>query len=153
MVLVDGLADCYLFAGVPDDVVGPVHEIAQVDRFSAGEKIFQENAEATDIYLLKSGQVTLSFTFVNEGRTLHVDIKRVQPGELFGWSALTRARRLSAQAHADADCEVIRIPGIPLRERMERDPRLGYVVMDRLTDLASHRLRDTREQLRVLLAW
>ncbi len=153
MVKTDILGGCFLFSDAPDEVIRPVHDIAELARVPAGALIFGEGENAQHLFILQDGQVTLSMTFIHEGRTLHVNIKKVRPGELFGWSALTTAHTLSAQAVADDDCEVIRIPAAKLRRLMDADPRLGYHVMSRLTDLASSRLRDTRDQLRVLLGW
>ena len=153
MVDVGMLNAGYLFAGAGDDLVKPVFDIAHVVRFAAGETIFREQEEASHLYILQAGLVTLSMSFLHEGKTLHVNLKKVQPGDLFGWSAVTTARRLSAQARAESDSEVIQLPGDRLRVLMDADPRLGYHVMSRLTDLASSRLRDTREQVRMLLGW
>ncbi|NUQ00049.1 MAG: Crp/Fnr family transcriptional regulator [Armatimonadetes bacterium] len=153
MAFVEGLAECYLFAGVPKEVIAPVHDIAEVVSVGAQGVVFNENDEATHVYLLRSGLVTLSFSFQHQNRTLHVDITPVKAGELFGWSTLTQRRRFSAQAVAEQDSDIIRIPGERLRQLMDRDPRLGYTVMDRLTTLAASRLASHREQLRLLLEW
>ena len=151
MVCVEGLANMDLFEGVDSNMIAEVEEIAETGRAQAGEIIFEEQHDAKDIYLLRCGAVTLSFGFVYQGQSLAVNIKKLRPGELMGWSALTSAQRLSARAMADTDVEYLKIPADKLRQVMDREPRMGYLVMDRITDLASKRLLAHREQLRALL--
>ncbi|MBI2299046.1 MAG: cyclic nucleotide-binding domain-containing protein [Armatimonadetes bacterium] len=151
MVTESELAGCHMFDGLPEDVVAPVSGIAKVRRYTAGEVIFAERARAEKIHILRHGRVALSFPFPYHGETLRVAITSIGPGEVFGWSALTRGRRFTAQAVAEEDSEVLNLPGDALRELMDRDPRLGYAIMSYLTDLASHRLRDSWERLRVML--
>ncbi len=151
MVCVEGLAATQLFAGVEPELIAMVEALAELGTAQAGDIIFEERDDATDIYLLCRGTVTLSFGFVHQGQNLAVNIKQVRPGELLGWSALTSRHKLSARATADTEVEYYVIPAAKLREVMDREPRLGYIVMDRLTDLASTRLLAHREQLRSLL--
>ncbi|MCC7493081.1 MAG: cyclic nucleotide-binding domain-containing protein [Fimbriimonadaceae bacterium] len=153
MLTATRLTDYALFRGLPDHLLPAVESLARVEQYQADQVIFRENEAATDIFLLHRGLVGLSFTFLHAGQELHVQIKQVQPGEVFGWSALTRQQRLSAQAVAVGPAEVLRIPAAPLRELMEATPQLGYRVMDHLTDLASQRLHSTRDHLRALLGW
>jgi len=151
MICMDGLATMQLFAGVEPGLMAQIESIATLGQARAGEIIFEEKHAAKDIYLLVSGTVTLSFGFVYQGQNLAVNIKKVRPGELLGWSALTSGQTLSARATADTDVAFYTIPAAKLREVMDREPRLGYLVMDRVTDLASRRLLSHREELRALL--
>lgn len=152
MVCVDGLAATQLFEGIEPELLAQIEAIATTGRAPAGTIVFEERHEAHDIYLLSSGTVTLSFGFVHQGQTLAVNIAKVRAGELMGWSALTSGHTLSARATADTDIEYYLIPAAKLREIMDREPRLGYLIMDRVTSLASRRLLAHREELRTLLA-
>lgn len=148
---VDGLSDCTLFEGLPEDKLAPVHELARVERHPAGTLLFPENAAAEDLFVLVEGRVNLAFSLPHHGEQLRIVVTGIKPGEVFGWSALSLAARYSAQAETLADSTLIRIHGRELQSVLEADLELGYHVMTRLCNLISGRLRDSRERLRVAL--
>lgn len=153
MIAVTDLSACALFAGLPAEALTALNRLARLERLGPGTLVFAENDPAEDVYIVKRGRVALSFSFLHHGQRLRVEITQVEPPDVFGWSALTTARRLSAAAETVVDSEIWRLNGDQLRSLMDADPRLGYHIMSRLTDLISTRLRDSRERLRALLEW
>ena len=76
-----------------------------------------------------------------------VTIEEVTPGRIFGWSALVRQRRFTASVRALEKARVIAIANADLNALFEEDSHIGFVVMKRLADVISSRLRRTRQQL------
>ena len=72
----------------------------------------------------------------------------VGKGEIFGWSALVPPHRLTASARCQGKADVIMINGKELMEFLEKDRRIGYVVMKNLSALISSRLASTTIALR-----
>ena len=145
------LEDCSLFTGLPSDVLERIRGLVREREFKENTTIFSEGDPAEELFILVSGEVELDYTLPNQpGTTLK--ITRIAPGEVFAWSALAGAGRLSAKGRTLKKSRVYTIPGPGLCEILESRPAAGYLVMSRLTALVASRLRDTRLQLRWLLS-
>lgn len=129
--------------------LGQLKNVIRERAFVAHESIFDEGDAANDVYILKSGQVELTFTLPTHRETA-VRITEVHPGQLFAWSALTGGPHLTARASALEDSEAFVIPADKLRKIMDAHPDFGYVLMNRLAALVAQRLADTRTQLQWL---
>ena len=131
------------------------HAISQIkacvkeESYTALQPIFLEGDAATDLYILKSGEVELTYTLPTRQDT-DVRITMIRPGELFAWSALTGGTTLTAKAFAVEESEVFTIPAKELRKIMDKSPEFGYQIMNRLAQLIAGRLKDTRTQLQWL---
>jgi CRP-like cAMP-binding protein len=76
-----------------------------------------------------------------------VTIEEVEPGHIFGWSALVKQRRLTASAQCLENVRVLAVKGQALNQLFERKAHIGFVVMKRLADVISSRLRLTQKRL------
>ncbi len=141
----------YFFNGVAlsNEPVEEIRALVREQVFKANEEIFDEGDDATNVYILKSGQVELTFTLPTH-RDQTVRITVVRPGELFAWSGLTGGTQLTARACAIEDSEAFIIPASGLRKVMDSHPDFGYRAMDRLASLIATRLSLTRTQLQWL---
>ena len=141
------VGSCWLFEGLAPAVLERIESITVRERFPSGESIFAEGDPANDLFILGEGEVELSY--VLQGRSpVTLRIAHIRPGDVFGWSALARNEKLTADAQTNADSVVWRIPVGPVLEIMDADPAVGYLVMTRLVQLVARRLRDTRSEMR-----
>jgi CRP-like cAMP-binding protein len=141
------LEESWLFAGLPGNVLARIRALAGEERYPASRTIFSEGDLAQKLYILGEGEVELSY--VLPCRTpVTMRIARIAPGEIFGWSALARGEKLTADARALTDSAAYLIPAAGLIEVLDSDPPCGYRVMTRLAQLIAKRLRDTRTELR-----
>ncbi len=112
--------------------------------------VFEAGQEATHLYLLKNGSVELYYVVADErnpGSRKEYFICQVNPGELFGVSALLEPHELTATAIASRPSSAIRLDGKRLLDLSRSDPDVGCKIMHELARSIYERLRHTRVQL------
>ena len=78
----------------------------------------------------------------------HVSVYTIShAGEAFGWSSLVEPFKFSAGARCVEDSTVISIDVRKLKDQINQDYRLGYIIMGKVSKIISDRLRNTRLQL------
>lgn len=148
MVSIEALRGCELFGELSDAELGEVVALCRDKSYPAGATIFTEAEMAEDIYILQQGRVALQVQLRSMAQVSgDVTIEEVEPGHVFGWSALVKQRRLTASARCLEDVRVLAVDGQALNQLFERNAHIGFVVMKRLADVISSRLRITRERL------
>lgn len=147
MVSIDTLQDLELFRDLRDGDLEKIAPLCREEMFQPNTLIFREGEEAKYLYALLQGRVAIQFQIgvipPSHETTVHV----VEPGEVFGWSALVEPGRLTASARALEPSRCLIIEGAAFKELMDRERRIGYPVMRRLSAVISRRLRDTRLKL------
>jgi len=144
MVPVETLRKLDLFEGLNEIELNAVTSVADLIDCRKGAAIFSENEEATKLYVLLDGMVSINFEV---GRHQEVIVHTVKAGEAFGWSALVQPYRFTASAKCMQDSKVITVDGDNLKKLLKDDCHMGYVIMEKLAALVSGRLQDTRVQL------
>jgi CRP/FNR family transcriptional regulator, cyclic AMP receptor protein len=136
------------FGGLTDGQLRTLSMIADERTLEAGTVIFEECDTADKMYLLTEGNVDLSYRSIDEGHAYTTPPKEfyagsINPGEVFGVSALIDPYKNNATAKASAPSRVIIMDAIELRKLLEADIQLAYnltrqtviVLMDRLISL------------------
>ncbi|MFQ6059647.1 MAG: Crp/Fnr family transcriptional regulator [Anaerolineae bacterium] len=148
MVSIESLRGCELFWELDDAGLAEIAALCREESYPAGATVFSEAEAAEDLYILQEGRVALQIQLRSMAQVSgEVTIEEVEPGHVFGWSALVRQRRLTASARCLEDVRVVAVKGRALNELFERNAHIGFVVMKRLADVISSRLRITRERL------
>ena len=145
---IEALRQCELFLELNDEELGKIAEICREEIYQPQEMIFEESSVAEDLYILQDGRVAVQI----ELHSAHepsgvVTVEEIRAGRIFGWSALVKQRRFTASARAQEAVRLIAIKGTDLNALFDRDSHIGFVVMKRLADVISSRLRHTRQQL------
>jgi CRP-like cAMP-binding protein len=115
----------------------------------AGTVVFDQGDRAGFLYLVVRGEVTIRYK-PEDGPAMI--LTRVEPGCLFGWSAAMGNPTYTSGAVCALDCEILRIRGEDLRLVCERHPRLGKVLLDRLSAIVAERRKIRQGQVTSLLA-
>jgi CRP/FNR family transcriptional regulator, cyclic AMP receptor protein len=120
--------------------------IATRQQFKPGETILRQRGTADRFYLIEMGRVSLDYEL---SRQRGVKIQEMWPGEALGWSWLAKPYKwqFTATAIDRVTVSVFRIAD--LRQLFARDPKLGYVIMERAAQALLDRLQATRHKLRV----
>jgi CRP/FNR family cyclic AMP-dependent transcriptional regulator len=148
MVPTDALNQCELFADLNDEELDKIAQICHEETHEPEEVIFGERDVAEKIYILQKGRVAVQMHLRSDLEPNgDVTIEEVAPGQIFGWSALVKQRRFTASVRALEKVKVIAIKSADLNALFEENPHVGFVVMKRLADVISSRLRRTRQQL------
>ena len=127
-----------------------VTPLCEKKHFSKGETLFEEDRQATQLFVLQTGRVVI---MMNGARGQRALVYSVLPGQAFSWSALVPPRRYTASAIAVDPSEAIVINGRKLATLFKKDTALGYKIMCRVAQLVSKRLRHTRLQLLNIHEW
>jgi len=148
MVSTEILKSFSLFSGLSQTELAGIAKLCREQTYMSGSVIFTIGGSATDAYLLKTGKVDIQIEFKIYDYEIMTTVYTVGKGEIFGWSALVPPHRLTASARCEGKADVIMINGKELMEFLEKDRRIGYVVMKNLSALISSRLASTTIALR-----
>ncbi len=148
MISTDDLKGFSLFGGMGEAELAEISKLCRERTYEGGSVIFTMGGWATDVYLLKTGKVDIQIEFKIHDYEVMTTVYTVGKGEIFGWSALVPPHRLTASARCEGKADVITINGKQFMEFLEKDRRIGYVVMKNLSSLISSRLASTTIALR-----
>ncbi len=137
-----------VFGGLSETELTKIAKLSRERTYEDGSVIFTIGGSATDVYLLKTGKVDIQIEFKIYENEIRATVYTVGKGEIFGWSALVPPHRLTASARCQEKSDIIMINGKELMEFLEKDRRIGYVVMKNLSALISLRLASTTIALR-----
>jgi CRP-like cAMP-binding protein len=113
-------------------------------RFNKGDYVFREDEEADRFYLIRHGLIALDVFVPQRGP---VTIDTIQEGEVLGWSWLFPPYRWHFDARALQLTRAVAFDGKCLREKCDKDSRLGYELVMRFSQIIMQRLQSARLQL------
>lgn len=111
--------------------------------FAPGDFAFREGEPTTDLFLIREGRLALEVDAPGRGP---VTIETLREGDVFGWSALFPPSRFDMDGRAIERTRAIAFDGKCLGDKLEQDPRLGFVITRRLLTLLHQRLERVRLQ-------
>lgn len=145
MVSADDLIACELFVGLTTGELEQIAAIAYKQSYEPGELICVEEDRADRLFILDQGRVQVNIHLrspLEPGG--EVTIEEVEPGCVFGWSALVKQRRFTASARALESATVTIVGADDLNDLFDRNAHIGFVVMKQLAEVIASRLRHTR---------
>lgn len=141
----------YPFFGFLDEAqLRAVAMLAEDERHAQGDIIFEIEGPANALYLLVEGGVEHSYVVVERNDhpiRKEFFVGEINPGEIFGFSALIEPYVYSATCRASVPSRLIKIEAAGLRAVCEVDPQLAYGLMRQVAKAVMSRLTDTRIQL------
>jgi len=123
--------------------------LGTVQDFEADEVILHEGEDASEMGILVTGRLALR-TFVPERG--FVTILSVEPGDIFGWSAVLADTKAQSTVVAAESSRALVIPGEALRAALKEDHALAASLYPQVLRAVARRLRATRLQLLDLFA-
>ncbi len=141
----------YPFFGFLNDAqLKAVAMIAEEIAVEPGESILQVGKPAEALYFLIEGSAELHY-IVEDRFDLAVRkelyISHINPGEIFGISALIEPYQYTGTIRATGACRVLKIEASALRALCEVDLMMAHGLMRQTAKAAMERLEDTRVQL------
>ena len=138
------------FAQCSDPQLRDLAVIADNETLAKGETLFEECQTADKLYILVSGSLDLYFRSQEQFHpksSKEFSVGEINPGEMFGVSALIEPYNYNATARAAQDCELIAFHAPALREMFEKDKALGLLFISQVARVVMERLAYTRIQL------
>jgi CRP-like cAMP-binding protein len=117
--------------------------------YVAGTTIFQQGELATNLYLVARGEVAIRYK-PDDGPTMTVT--RIQPGGIFGWSSAVGNITYTSGAVCSLDSEVLSIRGTELRRLCDSNPRIGVLLLGRLSLVVAERQHGKPDKVASTLA-
>lgn len=110
----------------------------------AGTKLLREGEEARELSVLLHGRVSLSEHVPGRGP---ITILTVEPGDIFGWSAVMPPFRATSTVTALDAVHVVAFDGARLRAAARADNALAADLYQQILEAVARRLLATRRQL------
>ena len=142
----ENLKGCELFTsldeGELDSLAALIHDACDMKQYPAGSFIFEQGGHSDRLYIIASGQVLLERS-VNLGqRSATLPLGLLGRGRAMGWSSLLYGpRSMTSSALCQKPVVVVTLEGASFRQALEKNPAVGFKVMDRLACLLGERLR------------
>jgi CRP-like cAMP-binding protein len=127
-----------------------VAALAKEETLDSGVTIFSEGQHADYLYILVKGSVELFFTAEVKYRpemTKELHFGVIEPGKLFGISALVEPFILTSSARATRPSTVIKIEAAGLLALCQAEEKLAYGLIRQIAASSMERLNATRLQL------
>jgi CRP-like cAMP-binding protein len=124
--------------------------IAEEMGFQKNDFLLEEGQPANSLFLLVDGNIDLIFISKDEFHPEHskvFNVGEINPGEVFGISALIEPYIYSSTAQATSVGKCLKIDAVALRALFELDQRLGCTLTRQVAKAAMERLAATRVQL------
>lgn len=152
------------FNEVNPETLESIARLGEIIEYKAADVIFRFDEPATHLYGVMEGEVDLSVVFKDkvlkteieyeeaiQARTVEKEksivVDSVLPGQVFGWASLVGAGRRTVTAQCAQTSRIFILPAVELKTMFEADNALGYVIMNKLSDIISKRLQKRTDKL------
>lgn len=112
--------------------------------YASGAVLFRNGDRATAFYLILEGEIVVEIPAI-AGPAL--EIQRLGPDSILGWSWLIPPYRWTFQARAEGPTRVLAFDGARILAHCEADPAFGYAVLKKFSALMSERLEAARQRM------
>lgn len=143
MVTPQMLSKTSLFEGLTEEQLKAVADISEDTTCQQGEMLFWEGDPAELLYILVEGEIDVFVQLSSRPERVTVSVIS-QPYQTLGWSGLVAPNVYTASALCEVDCRLVAIDGVALIEVLKGDPEMGFIVMGRIAEMMSIRMRNTR---------
>lgn len=134
------------FAGLSETELKSLSIIARHVSFQRGDIMFREGYPAHSLFLLTDGWVDIVVKTDVQGKHDEL-VATLSLGDIVGWSALVEPYVYTGSAFCASPVQAIKFKGADLLGLFELDPKLCCVMMRRVCQVISTRLRATRLQM------
>jgi len=135
------------FASLDEKQLEQLAMISHEKDYPKGTLLVKENTAATLLALLVEGDIDLIFSGGGEGAISNALVGSIAPGEVYGVSSLIEPYRYTATVRATLPVKVIEMDGVALRVMVEKDAKLGYIMMRNVAIAVLERLKYTQVEL------
>lgn len=109
-------------------------------QLSAGEVLFRLGEPAGEIFLVRSGRISLTLPIQVRGREEDVLIEEKLTGETLGWSGLIPPHRFTLKAAAAMQSDLLALPRAALLRHFAERPEIAYAVTGNVASVIGRRL-------------
>lgn len=137
-----------VFADLRAEQLESLKPLIEAVHYDAGDFVIQQNLPAEHLYIVVEGRVQISYKPYDGAP---ITVSHVEPGGLFGWSAVIGSARYTSTAIAIESLEAARIRGDMLRKLIAENPETGRDILTCLANAVSTRWKDAHTQVKSIL--
>ncbi len=142
MVHIEWLKKTELFEELAESQLNDLLSQSVLKSYPEGETIFFQGDEATHLFILIKGVIDLTVKTKEKFDFMASKIER--EGSVFGTASLMNPFRYNVSAICLKPSEVLVLDAKGIRERMEKDPKMGMEIMKKLASIYFNRLNELR---------
>jgi CRP-like cAMP-binding protein len=135
------------FSQLSEDRLVQIADIANIEKFKVGEKLFSDGDPGDRFYIIVEGKVRIGKSIVGMGEEA-LDI--LESGQYFGELALIDEGPRSADAIAHTTCVLISITQSDFEDLLMLNQQLAYEVLWEFCRVLASRLRAMNDKLTFL---
>lgn len=132
------------FSGATEQTLKQVAMLAEEKSVRAGDVLFREGQDATELCVLMEGEVDIQYVL---GDGTYQTVDTLIAGDLMVWSALVEPHTTHSMGVARTPVKLIAIDAPRFRALLDSEPVLGYHVMKAVAAAVAHRLHGARLQI------
>ena len=138
-----------IFRDIPVEQLDQIESLFEYKEIPAGQIVFSQGAEATHLYILLTGKLSIRYK-PYDGPALTV--ASIIPGWVFGWSAVLDRETYTSTAVTVLQSSAFSLSRETLVKICCRNDDAGIIFLDRLTSIIADRLNQTPKQALGVLA-
>jgi CRP-like cAMP-binding protein len=119
-------------------------EHATETRFDDGQLVARQGSTADRFFFILEGELVVEVPALT-GPSL--EVTRLGPGKIFGWSWLIEPYRWHFNARASGETRVLDFDGLAILRRAEEEPKFGYSLLRRFSALMGTRLEAAQRKM------
>jgi len=143
------LVELSLFENLTPDQMKRIEGMTEILPISQGQTIFEQGEKARYLYVLISGEVIIRFKPYDGSA---ITVARINPGGVFGWSAALGRAIYTSAAFSMVDSTALRFSGKELQGLCDCDPDIGTILLQRLANIITERIKNTQPQIMSILS-
>ena len=136
-----------IFDFLRPEQINALSEAAEVVKLKAGDTVYEEG-KATFLYVVNSGQVTLRLPGKG-GVSILID--QLDPGSMFGSCISFEMSSYVLTAQCTQPTEVLKIKASALKRLLDDDPRMGYAIQSRISQIYFERYVEAMKKLQAIV--
>lgn len=143
MVTIEDLREIVIMTHLEHEMLERVCRTVDVLSYNEQEVIFKQGDTADRFYMVKRGKVLLEQKMTD---MVTVSVGSIHPGHSFGWSTMIDEGYYTTDAVCAEPCEIFSIRSSQLRNMCTEDPRMGFMLLQRLLVILKKRYEQRTEQ-------
>jgi CRP-like cAMP-binding protein len=135
-----------LFQDISPTILEKIAAVSTEFTLKEGETVFREGQDADKLHFLLKGSIALRVNIMT--RPESVTVSFVSKGhECFGWSGIVPPYHYTATAYCDEESRILAVQGKEFMEIISENTVDGFKIMQRIAEIISDRLRNSRQAL------
>ena len=152
------------FSDLTPEALDKVASQSKELEFNTDDVVFRFEAPAEHFYGLIDGEIELTLVFTDRvlkteieyeqavharmvDRERQIVVDYVHPGQVFGWASIIGSGQRTVTARCTEPSRVFAIPAADMIAMFDADHTMGYLLMRRMADIISKRLKNRTEKL------